>query len=278
MLRFTKMHGLGNDFVLIDCITQVVSIGLEQIRYLADRHFGIGCDQVLLAKVSDRPEADFRYSIFNADGSEAEQCGNGARCFASFVRNHGLIDRDTIRVITAGGLLELHIKQNGQVTVDMGQPKLEPADIPFLADKISEGYTVSVDGTYMEVSVVSMGNPHAILIVDDVNRVQVAKLGPLLEQHSYFPKRTNVGFMQVVTPDHIRLRVFERGVGETMACGSGACAAVVAGRLRGILQPEVSVELVGGELDIHWVGEGNPVTMTGPVTTVFEGKIEKIGW
>ncbi|MBK8181405.1 MAG: diaminopimelate epimerase [Candidatus Competibacteraceae bacterium] len=273
-LRFTKMHGLGNDFVVIDGISQTVTLGPERIRYLADRHFGVGCDQVLLVEASERPDADFRYRIFNADGGEVEQCGNGARCFARFVRDHGLIDRDEIRVITAGGLLRLQIQPNGQVAVDMGQPKLEPADIPFFATQRAKQYLIAADGVDMAIGAVSMGNPHAVLVVADVDRAPVAHLGPLLERHGRFPKRANVGFMQIVAPDHIRLRVFERGVGETLACGSGACAAVVAGRVSGVLEPSVRVGLAGGELSIHWAGEGESVTMTGSATTVFEGQLE----
>jgi diaminopimelate epimerase len=273
-LRFTKMHGLGNDFVVIDGISQTVALDPEQIRRLADRHFGIGCDQVLLVEASDRPDADFRYRIFNADGGEVEQCGNGARCFARFVRDRGLTDRDELRVSTAGGLLALRLRSDGRVAVDMGQPRLEPAEIPFFATARAGRYPVAADGVELEIGVVSMGNPHAVLVVDDVARAPVAHLGPLLERHGRFPNRTNVGFMQILTPDHIRLRVFERGAGETLACGSGACAAVVAGRLWGLLWPNVRVELPGGELTVHWAGEGESVVMTGPAVTVFEGWIE----
>jgi diaminopimelate epimerase len=272
-LYFTKMHGLGNDFVVIDAINQTVALDSEQIRRLADRHFGIGCDQVLLVEASDQAEADFRYRIFNADGGEVEQCGNGARCFARFVRDHGLTDKDDLRVLTAAGLLRLQIQTDGQVAVDMGQPRLEPADIPFFATERAQRYPIAADGVEMVIAVVSMGNPHAVLMVDDVDQAPVAHLGPLLERHGRFPNRTNVGFMQIVAPDHIRLRVFERGTGETLACGSGACAAVVAGRLSGRLWPNVRVELPGGELTIHWAGEGESVMMTGPATTVFEGWI-----
>ena len=273
-LNFTKMHGLGNDFVVIDGINQTVALDPVRIRRLADRHFGIGCDQVLLVEASDRPEADFRYRIFNADGGEVEQCGNGARCFARFVRDHGLTDKDDLRVVTAGGLLRLRLQPAGQVAVDMGQPRLEPAEAPFFATKRALRYPIAADGMELEIGVVSMGNPHAVLVVDDVDRAPVAHLGPLLERHGRFPQRVNVGFMQIVAPDHIRLRVFERGTGETLACGSGACAAVVAGRLWGLLWPNVRVELPGGELSIHWAGEGESVTLTGPATTVFEGWIE----
>ena len=273
-LRFTKMHGIGNDFVMIDGISQTVALAPAQIRRLADRHFGVGCDQVLLVEAPDRPDADFRYRIFNADGGEVEQCGNGARCFARFVRDRGLTGKDDLLVSTAAGLLRLQIRVDGRVAVDMGQPKLEPAEIPFVATQRAQLYPIAADGIEMEIGVVSMGNPHAVLTVDDVDRAPVAHLGPLLERHGRFPKRTNVGFMQIVAPDHVRLRVFERGVGETLACGSGACAAAVAGRLRGLLWPNVRVELTGGELHVHWAGEGEGVTMTGPAETVFEGWIE----
>ena len=273
-MRFTKMHGAGNDFVVLDGVTQSLDVTPERARALADRHFGIGCDQVLLVEASDRAEADFRYRIFNADGSEVEQCGNGARCFARFVRNHGLTQKDELCVITAGGLLRLRLLPDGQVAVDMGQPRLEPADVPFFATKRAARYPIAADGVELEVGVVSMGNPHAVLWVDDVDHAPVAHLGPLLERHGRFPQRANVGFMQIVAPDHIRLRVFERGTGETLACGSGACAAVVAGRLWGRLWPNVRVELPGGELSIHWAGEGESVTLTGPAATVFEGWIE----
>ncbi|MFO1371694.1 MAG: diaminopimelate epimerase [Candidatus Competibacteraceae bacterium] len=273
-LHFTKMHGLGNDFVVIDGINQAVALDPPRIRHLADRHVGIGCDQVLLVEATDRIDADFRYRIFNADGSEVEQCGNGARCFARFVREHGLAVKDELRVITAGGLLRLQIQADGRVAVDMGQPRLEPAEIPFFATERAGRYPIAADGVELEIGAVSMGNPHAVLVVDDVECAPVMHLGPLLERHGRFPNRTNVEFMQIIAPDHVRLRVFERGAGETLACGSGACAAVVAGRLWGALWPNVRVELPGGELTIHWAGEGESVTMTGPAVTVFEGWIE----
>ncbi|RUQ33598.1 MAG: diaminopimelate epimerase [Candidatus Competibacteraceae bacterium] len=273
-LHFTKMHGLGNDFVVIDAVNQTVALEPAQIRRLADRHFGIGCDQVLLVEASDQAEADFRYRIFNADGGEVEQCGNGARCFARFVRDHHLTDKDDICVLTAAGLLRLHIQPDGRVRVDMGQPRLEPTDIPFFATDRAARYPIAADGLELEIGVVSMGNPHAVLVVADVDRAPVAHLGPLLERHGRFPHRTNVGFMQIIAPDQIRLRVFERGSGETLACGSGACAAVVVGRLWGLLWTDVQVALPGGELTVHWAGEGGSVTMTGPATTVFEGWID----
>jgi len=273
-LNFTKMHGLGNDFVVIDGINQVVALDPVRIRRLADRHFGIGCDQILLVEASDQPEVDFRYRIFNADGGEVEQCGNGARCFARFVRDHGLAQKDELCVMTAAGLLRLRLQPEGQVAVDMGRPRLEPADVPFFATERAPRYSIAADGVELEIGVVSMGNPHVVLVVDDVDHAPVAHLGPLLERHGRFPQRANVGFMQIIAPDYIRLRVFERGTGETLACGSGACAAVVAGRLWGLLWPNVRVELPGGELNIHWAGEGESVTLTGPATTVFEGWIE----
>ncbi|MDG4595629.1 MAG: diaminopimelate epimerase [Candidatus Contendobacter sp.] len=273
-MNFTKMHGLGNDFVVIDGVSQTVTLDPARIRRLADRHFGIGCDQVLLVEASDRPDADFRYRIFNADGGEVEQCGNGARCFARFVRDHQLTDKDDLRVMTAAGPLRLRLLSKGQVAVDMGQPRLEPADAPFFATERAARYPIAADGVELEIGVVSMGNPHAVLMVDNVDQAPVGHLGPLLERHGRFPQRANVGFMQIVAPDHVRLRVFERGTGETLACGSGACAAVVVGRLWGLLWPNVRVELPGGELRIHWAGEGESVTLTGPATTVFEGWIE----
>ena len=273
-LHFTKMHGLGNDFVVIDGVSQPVALEPECIRRLANRHFGIGCDQVLVVEPSDREDADFRYRIFNADGGEVEQCGNGARCFARFVRDRGLSDKDSLCVTTAAGLLRLEIQADGRVMVDMGQPRLTPADVPFFATARAPLYPIAADGIELEIGVVSMGNPHAVLRVDDVEHAPVAHLGPLLERHGRFPQRANVGFMQVVAPDHVRLRVYERGVGETLACGSGACAAVVVGRRWGLLWPNVRVELPGGVLDIHWAGEGESVTMTGPAVTVFEGWIE----
>jgi diaminopimelate epimerase len=273
-LHFTKMHGLGNDFVVIDGINQTVTLAAERIRFLANRHFGIGCDQILVVEPSDRADADFRYRIFNADGGEVAQCGNGARCFARFVHDRGLTDRESLRVVTASGVLELRLQSDGQVAVDMGQPRLEPDEVPFFATERAHRYPIAADGVELEVGVVSMGNPHAVLRVDDVDQAPVAHLGPLLERHGRFPQRANVGFMQIIAPDHIRLRVFERGTGETLACGSGACAAVVAGRLWGLLWPKVRVALPGGELSVHWAGEGESVILTGPATTVFEGWID----
>ncbi len=273
-LRFTKMHGLGNDFVVFDAIAQRVQLTPDRIRAIADRHRGIGCDQVLLVEAATGPEAEFRYRIFNADGGEVEQCGNGARCFARFVREHGLTQRDRIRVETAAGPIELQLEADGQVSVAMGVPRLEPADIPFEAPGRASRYSLAVGAQEIEIGAVSLGNPHAVLQVDAVDRAPVATLGPLLERHPRFPRRVNVGFMEVVSRDHIRLRVFERGVGETLACGSGACAAMVVGRLQGLLAATVQVDLPGGSLRIQWPDESAGVTMTGPATRVFEGWIE----
>ncbi|MET4696450.1 diaminopimelate epimerase [Endozoicomonas lisbonensis] len=272
LLHFTKMHGLGNDFMVVDMVTQSVRLPPEKIRRLADRRFGVGFDQLLIVEPPTDPDMDFRYRIFNADGSEVEQCGNGARCFAKFVRDKKLIGRDTIQVQTAGGNIELKILANGEVAVDMGVPRLQPGDIPFKAQEQRPTYDLRIDGEDFEVSAVSMGNPHAVLQVDDVNRAPVERLGSLMEKHNRFPKRCNVGFMQVLDQAEINLRVFERGVGETLACGTGACAAVVAGRLQGLLGDEVRVNLPGGTLNIHWSGEGHSVIMTGTATRVFEGQ------
>ena len=273
-LQFTKMHGLGNDFVVIDAITQTINLSPAQIRALADRHFGVGCDQVLLVEAPRLPAVDFRYRIFNADGGEVEQCGNGARCFARFVRGRGLTSKDELHVETAAGIIRLAIEADGQVTVDMGEPRLEPAAIPFIATARAVAYPITVAEQTVEIAAVSMGNPHAVVIVEEVASAPVEYLGPLLERHERFPLRANVGFMEIIGRGHICLRVFERGAGETLACGSGACAAVVVGRVRGLLDESVRVELPGGSLQIRWQGEGKTVIMTGPAARVFEGCIE----
>lgn len=272
-LEFVKMHGLGNDFMVIDTIRQDIELTSESIKSWGDRHFGIGFDQCLIVEAYEGSDADFRYRIFNADGSEVEQCGNGARCFARFVYDQGLTTKTTIPVMTAGGRIVLQIQEDGGVTVDMGVPVLEPANIPFIANDEAAVYEVSVDENIVELSAVSMGNPHAVLVVDDVDTAPVDTLGAILEQHERFPQRVNVGFMQILNDHSVRLRVFERGVGETMACGTGACAAVVAGCLRGLLSENVSVELPGGKLQIQWQGKGTSVLMTGPTTTVFSGRL-----
>lgn len=271
LLRFTKMHGLGNDFMVVDMVSQNLRLPYEKIRRLADRRFGIGFDQLLLVEPPTNPDMDFRYRIFNADGSEVEQCGNGARCFARFVRDKGLIGRDRIRVQTAGGNIELNIRSNGDVCVDMGMPRLDPEQVPFNAKQRSTTYPLQLDDQLIEVSVVSMGNPHCVCLVDDVYEAPVKTWGPIIEVHRDFPRKCNPGFMQILSVEEINLRVFERGVGETLACGTGACAAVVAGRQRGLLGDTVKVNLPGGSLSIHWPGEGSPVMMTGAATCVYEG-------
>jgi diaminopimelate epimerase len=273
-LKFSKMHGLGNDFVVIDAINQQVSLTEDNVRFLAHRRLGVGCDQVLLVEPPVSEAADFRYRIFNADGSEVEQCGNGARCFARFVLNEGLTDKKEIPVETASGIILLKVQDDGQVTVDMGIPRLEPVDIPFQADHQAVTYDLDVQGKHVVISAVSMGNPHAVLQVDNIQTAPVNEMGTLIEAHPRFPNRVNVGFMELVDPDHIRLRVFERGAGETMACGTGACAAVVTGRLQGHLDEDVRVDLPGGQLMISWPGPGQSVMMTGPATHVFKGKIK----
>ena len=274
MLEFTKMHGLGNDFVVIDAINQSVFLTTEQIQQLADRHTGIGFDQLLLVETASTPAADFRYRIFNADGGEVGQCGNGARCFMQFVHDHGLSRKTTLQVETASGPLQLIRTDDGQITVDMGVPRLEPMEIPFIAPARDITYTLETNDIPLEIAAISVGNPHAVLLVDTVASAPVTELGPLIECHPRFPERVNVGFMEIVDADTIRLRVYERGAGETRACGSGACAAVVAGRLWGRLSAEVKVLLNGGELVVSWRGEGQPVLMTGPATTVYQGRIE----
>jgi diaminopimelate epimerase len=274
-LEFTKMQGLGNDFVVIDAVTRPQVVEPETVRRLADRRFGVGCDQVLVVEPArGGGEADFFYRIFNADGGEVEQCGNGARCFARFVRDRGLTDKDEIAVETVAGVIRPRLEADGQVRVDMGVPRLEPAQIPFEAPRSAASYELDVGRERVEIGAVSMGNPHAVLLVEDVDHAPVERLGPLIEAHPRFPRRVNVGFMQCVDRSHIRLRVFERGVGETLACGTGACAAVVSGRLRGLLDDVVNVDLPGGRLTIHWAGEGHAVQMTGPAERVFEGWIE----
>ena len=273
-LEFTKMHGLGNDFIVIDAINQAVSLTAEQVRRLADRHFGIGCDQLLLVERATSDIADFRYRIYNADGGEVGQCGNGARCFMRFVNEQGLSDKTELRVETAGGPLRLVREDDGQVTVNMGVPRLKPDEIPFDAPGFATLYPLRVADHELEIAAISMGNPHAVLLVDDVEHAPLAQLGPLIESHPRFPMRVNAGFMQIVDRHSIRVRVYERGAGETLACGSGACAAVVAGRLWGRLDTRVKVFLNGGELMVSWQGEGGPVMLTGPATTVYQGHIE----
>jgi diaminopimelate epimerase len=273
-LKFTKMHGLGNDFVVFDGIAQAVALTRDQLRALADRHVGVGCDQVLVVERSTRPDADFRYRIYNADGGEVEQCGNGARCFVKFVRDRGLTTRRAIRVETAGGLIEPVLRDDGEVTVDMGVPRFAPADVPFVSDRADVVQAIDVAGTTVEVTALSMGNPHAVQLVADVDAAPVAAQGPLIERHPRFPQRVNAGYMQVVDRATIRLRVWERGAGETLACGSGACAAAVTAIARGLADSPVRVGMRGGTLSIAWAGPGAAVFMTGPATTVYEGEWE----
>ena len=272
-LKFTKMHGAGNDFVVLDGVRQKIELSPEQLRLLADRHFGVGCDQILLVEKARRTDADFRYRIFNADGGEVEQCGNGARCFVRFVYDQKLTHKREIVVETMGGLIRPRLEDDGRVTVDMGAPIFDAALIPFDGDSGAVSVPLDVANETLQISVLSMGNPHAVQVVEDVERAPVEKLGPLIEHHPRFPKRVNAGFMQIMDRRHIRLRVYERGAGETLSCGTGACAAVVAGIRRSLLDSPVSVATRGGLLTIAWGGEDAPVLLTGPAITVFEGEI-----
>ncbi len=266
------MHGLGNDFVVIDAINQSVSLDPDKIRQLANRHFGIGFDQLLLVEKA-RGDADFRYRIFNADGGEVEQCGNGARCFVRFVHDHDLTDKQAIRVETLRDVIVPTLEENGEISVNMGVPQFDPRQVPFTAEQRAPTYSLTIDGRKIEIAVVSMGNPHAVQIVPDIDLAPVANEGPLIESHPSFPQRVNAGYMQIMDRTHIRLRVFERGAGETLACGTGACAAVVCGIQQKILDNEVQVSMRGGNLRVRWQGENQPVWMTGPATSVFEGVI-----
>lgn len=272
-INFTKMHGLGNDFVVINGIAQSLSLTTEQIRFIADRHFGVGCDQLLLVEKSDVAEADFRYRIYNGDGGEVEHCGNGARCFAIFVRDEGLTTKMEIPVITKNGQIVLNINSDETVTVNMGSPILEPDKIPFIANEQSNSYSLNIDGERITIGAVSVGNPHAVIVVEKIDSAPVEKMGKAIQAEASFPNSVNVGFMQIIDRNTIKLRVFERGVGETQACGTGACAAVVSGHLQGLLDDDVDANLLGGKLSISWAGGENPVMMTGSTATVFKGKI-----
>ena len=273
-IPFSKMHGLGNDFVVIDAVSRPLGLSADQVRLLADRRFGIGCDQLLLVEPSRIADADLRYHIYNADGSEAEMCGNGARAFARFVRDRGLNEGDELRLDTDAGVVVTRLESDGEVTVNMGPPVLEPAVIPFEAAARADAYELEVDGDVHEIGAVSMGNPHAVLRVDALDSAPIETLGPRIERHPRFPNRVNVGFMEVISSREVRLTVWERGAGKTLACGTGACAAVVSGRLRGWLDEEVAVHLPGGRLVISWRGDDEPVWMRGPAVQVFEGEIE----
>ncbi|CAN7537253.1 diaminopimelate epimerase [Trinickia sp. LjRoot230] len=283
-LEFTKMQGAGNDFVVLDGYTHALSLTAEQVRALADRHFGVGADQLLLVERPQRPDADFKYRIFNCDGGEVEHCGNGARCFVKFVRDAGLTDKRSVRVEVHGGLITLTMQDNGEVVVDMGRPIFDPARVPFDAsgldgrpDGADTLWALSAAEHALDISVVSMGNPHAVALVDDVEAYPVAAVGPAIERHPRFAQRVNAGFMQIVSRREIKLRVFERGAGETLACGTGACAAVAAGIRRGRLDSPVTVHTHGGPLTVAWDGardEAAPLMMSGPAVTVFRGEIE----
>lgn len=273
-IKFTKMQGLGNDFVVLDGVRQNLALTPQQLRRLGDRHFGVGCDQILLVEKAGRADVDFRYRIFNADGGEVEQCGNGARCFVRFVHEQGLTDKRAIRVETMRGIICPRLEDDGQVTVDMGEPQFAATQIPFVSDSDDLEQALDLGGEQVAITAVSMGNPHAVQIVADVDGAPVGVQGPLIESHARFPQRVNAGFMQVVSRQAIRLRVYERGAGETLACGTGACAAVAAGIARGLLDSPVRVATRGGELTIAWDGKGSPVLMSGPAVTVFSGEID----
>lgn len=272
-ITFTKMHGLGNDFAVVGTFQQDFTLTPEQIRLLGDRHFGIGFDQMLVVGPANNKDADVSYRIYNNDGGEVAQCGNGARCIAAWLYEHGIAGNDEIVAETAEGLLKLYRLPDGQIRVNMGIPRLAPADIPLQAPQRESVYKIKVDNQDISFSAVSMGNPHAVLQVPDVDKAPVDTLGPKIQQSILFPEGVNVGFMQIVDAGHIRLRVYERGAGETLACGSGACAAVVAGQLESNLAKEVDVSLPGGHLLVSWQGEGEPVWITGPATFVYEGRI-----
>ena len=273
-LRFTKMQGVGNDFVVLDAINQPIALDSERARRLADRHFGVGCDQILLIERPRTAGTDFYYRIFNADGEEVQHCGNGARCFLCYARDKGLTDKTEIRVETMAGIIVPRLAADGQVTVDMGPPEFAPAKIPFDAPAQAPTYRLEVADDSVEISALSMGNPHAVQVVADVDRAPVLTQGPLIERHVRFPQRVNAGYMQVVDQHEIKLRVYERGAGETLACGTGACAAVVAGIALNRLLTPVKVSTRGGALAIAWTGPGKSVLMTGPAQTVFEGEID----
>lgn len=273
-LRFTKMQGAGNDFVVIDATRAPIPLSHAQIQHIANRYFGVGCDQLLMVESTTTPGVDFRYRIFNADGGEVEQCGNGARCFVRFVVEKGLTGKHEINVETASGVITLKLQEDGQVTVNMGAPRFAPAQIPFEAEQQATSYELPLVSETITVSAVSMGNPHAVMLVDNVHTAEVAALGPQIESHPQFPQRVNAGFMQVLNEHEINLRVYERGSGETLACGTGACAAAVSGIQLGTLQSPVKVHTRGGILTIQWAGGESPVLMTGPAKIVFDGEIE----
>jgi diaminopimelate epimerase len=273
LVNFSKMHGLGNDFLVLDNVTQNVYLSSEQIKHLAHRNFGVGFDQVLVVEPPYDPDLDFHYRIFNADGSEVGQCGNGARCFAKFVRLKGLTNKNKIKVSTQSGKMTLFVERDGYVSVNMPTPKFEPSQVPFTAQKVEGTYILRSDEETVLCGVVSLGNPHCVLTVDSIIDAPVETLGKALSHHERFPQQVNVGFMEIVSPDYIKLRVYERGAAETLACGSGACAAVVIGHTQKKLGRDVTVELPGGKLKVFWKGPGNSVKMTGPAVHVFDGQL-----
>lgn len=274
LTTFTKMHGLGNDFMVINNLERKQNLSTDRIRALANRNFGIGFDQLLVVEPASVEGVEFDYRIYNADGGEVEHCGNGARCFAVYVRKNQLTDSRSIRVNTNGGIITLHVKADNQVTVDMGVPTFEPASIPFIASETAMEYSLEVSKETLQIGAIGIGNPHAVLLVDDVDTAPVKKLGALIEKHERFPNRVNVGFVQIIDRSHAKLRVFERGVGETVACGTGACAAMVYGHRKKLLDKSAVLTLSGGDLRVEWNGEHHNVEMTGPCTTVFEGQTE----
>ncbi len=274
LIEFTKMQGLGNDFVVINATQNPVMLSSNQVRFLADRHLGIGCDQLLLIEAAQNPTADFRYRIFNADGHEVGACGNGARCFARIVYEQGLTKKRNLILETLNGLIQTHYLDSGMVTVNMGIPQFEPEEIPFIAPESALTYPLEVGHECYDISALSIGNPHAIIIVDNVDKAPLGNTGALIAKHVRFPEQVNVSFLEVIDRNHARLRVYERGVGETLACGSGACAAMIAARRRGFLDECCTISLAGGDLVVEWSGEGSSVMMTGPATTVFKGTIE----
>jgi diaminopimelate epimerase len=277
-LHFTKMHGIGNDFIVLDHTKSPFQLTKEIIQSLSHRQLGIGFDQLLIVEISTLKDVDFKYRIFNQDGNEVEQCGNGARCFYRFVKDNHLTDKASIRVETKSGVIELTEDDEHMIEVNMGEPIFNPKLIPFISDTEKNEYSISIDlpdqKGLINIAALSMGNPHAVITVEDINKAHVKTLGAYLESHALFPKRVNVGFMEIVTPHHIRLRVFERGVGETLACGTGACAAAVSGIKRHLLTTPVKVDMTGGSLSIDWKGDTNPVMMKGPAVTIYEGDIE----
>ena len=274
LIKFTKMHGLGNDFVVLDAVRQQINLNPKIIKQLADRNMGIGCDQVLVIEPPSEKNIDFNYRIFNCDGTEVEQCGNGARCMGRYIADQRLSGKKSVLLKSKNRVMKIQLQNSRLVSVDMGAPIFEPQEIPFIADSAKIKHSIDLNGQTFEIATVSMGNPHAVIQVDDIENTAVEKLGPQLQAHRQFPESVNVGFMEIVDPQHIRLRVFERGAGETQACGSGACAAAVAAIQQGLVKNSVKVELLGGELSIRWQGNTQPVLMIGPAETVFHGQIK----